>query len=280
MAGAATVEKALDVLFHLHGAGSAQGLGEIARTLGLAKSSCHRLLASLVQREVVEQDDSGRYRPGLALLALGLGAQRREPVVDLARDRLEMEAAELGETVFLVAERRGRLRVLDKCEGNGFLRAAPGVGDVVPADVTAAGKLYRAHRRDRDPGQTADAESESILRCGYAVNRDAWIDGLSVLGVPIQQRTSDGGSKLAAVLALAAASPRFDAIGEERIAERLRAAAAEVAGRLGVPDPDRPGWRGAKPRVRRRAGAGEDRNEHGNEDGSASDGAAGGRARD
>ncbi len=246
MAGAATVEKALDVLFHLHGAEGSLGLGEIARALGLAKSSCHRLLAALAVRELVEQDESGRYRPGLALLSLGLGVQRREPVVELARDFLETEAAELGETVFLVAERRGTLRVLDKCEGSGFLRAAPGVGDVIPADVTAAGKLYRAHRVEpsgsvgaasgvRDSGETLDsAERAVILRQGYAVNRDAWIEGLSVLAAPIGQAPRAGGTKLAAVIALAAASTRFEAIGEGRIAERLVAAAAAIGERLGA----------------------------------------------
>ncbi|MFO0689366.1 MAG: IclR family transcriptional regulator [Myxococcota bacterium] len=237
MAGAATVEKALDVLFHLHEAPAAQGLSEIARALGLAKSSCHRLLAALVEREVVEQDESGRYRPGLALLALGLGAQRREPVVELARPHLEAEAAAFGETVFLVALRRGQLRVLDKCEGSGFLRAAPDVGDVVPADVTAAGKLHRAHgaeaRSDADlPGEAA--ELEAIRRQGHAVNRDAWIEGLSVLAVPIWQPATGGGERIAAVLALAAATPRFDALGEAVIAERLRKAAAAVSARLGV----------------------------------------------
>ncbi|MEZ4282553.1 MAG: helix-turn-helix domain-containing protein [Myxococcota bacterium] len=239
MAGAATVEKALDVLFHLHDAGSARGLGEIARALGLAKSSCHRLLAALAERELVEQDEAGRYRPGLGLLSLGLGVQRREPVVELARDFLEAEAAELGETVFLVAERRGVLRVLDKCEGSGFLRAAPGVGDVVPADVTAAGKLYRAHRAPSDrtsstePGNRLGEDERAGIRArGYAVNRDAWIDGLSVLGVPIEQPTRNGEPKLAAVLALAAASPRFEAIGEARIAERLRRAAIAIGERL------------------------------------------------
>lgn len=247
MAGAATVEKALDVLFHLHGAPGAQGVSEIARALGLAKSSCHRLLAALVDREVVEQDQSGRYRPGLALLALGLGAQRREPVVELARPRLEAEAAALGETVFLVASRRGRLRVLDKCEGSGFLRAAPGVGDVIPADVTAAGKLYRAYGQADLDGPGADgladaatgteldpAEQEAIRRQGHAINRDAWIEGLSVLAVPIWQPAAEGGERIAAVLALAAASPRFEALGEIVIAGRLRAAAAEVSERLGA----------------------------------------------
>ena len=66
------------------------------------------------------------------------------------------------------------------------------------------------------------------------MNRDAWIDGLSVLGVPIWQGSQAGGTRLAAVLALAAASTRFEAIGEARIASRLVAAAAAVGERLGV----------------------------------------------
>ena len=118
MAGAATVDKALDVLFHLHRAGAPVGLSEIGRSLALPKSSCHRLLSSLVDREVVARDEAGRYRPGLALLALGIGAQRAEPVVVAARPVLEAEARALGETVFLVGLRHGRLRVLDEVAGS------------------------------------------------------------------------------------------------------------------------------------------------------------------
>jgi DNA-binding IclR family transcriptional regulator len=239
MAGAATVEKALDVLFHLHDAGAALGLSEIGRALDLPKSSCHRLLKSLVDREVVDQDDTGRYRPGLALLSLGIGAQQREPVVSASRPVLEIEAERLGETVFLVGLRHGRLRVLDKVEGPGFLRAAPGVGDVIPADVTAAGQLYSVFAAA--PGETLDlpaasfseTESREIARRGYALNQDAWIDGLSVLGVPVWQDCGHGRRELAAVLALAAASPRFQELGEASVAERLLDAAASIGERLG-----------------------------------------------
>lgn len=260
MAGAATVEKALDVLFHLHDAGAALGLTEIGRALDLPKSSCHRLLRSLVERDVVEQDFAGRYRPGLALLALGIGAQNREPVIRAARPSLECEAAHLGETVFLVAERRGALRVLDKSEGSGFLRAAPSVGDLIPTDVTAAGQLYRVFGNvpewavvesadDRsgdsegaDAGMGSGLSSESagsawrseIPARGYALNRDAWISGLSVLGVPIFQGGPAGGSEMVAVMALAASSPRFDVLGEAVVAERLLRAAEDVGRRLGV----------------------------------------------
>jgi len=244
MAGAATVEKALDVLFHLHDAGTALGLSEIGRALDLPKSSCHRLLASLVNREVVERDELGHYRPGLALLSLGIGAQGREPVVAAARPILETEVAELGETVFIVGRRRGRLRVLDKLEGTGFLRAAPGIGDVIPSDVTAVGKLYRAFGDHAEGSSEAVAahdpiEEDEVRRHGYALNRDAWIDGLSVLAVPIWQQEGESSRRLVATLALAAATPRFDALGREAITSRLLSASGRIAGRLGVADASR-----------------------------------------
>ena len=243
MAGAATVEKALDVLFHLHAAPAPLGLSEIGRALGLPKSSCHRLLAALAEREVVEQDDQGRYQPGLALLSLGLGAQAREPVVRAARLILAREAGVLGETVFLVARRRGGLRVLEKVEGAGFLRAAPEIGDVIPDDVTAAGQLDRLFRSPlRAPGLGAlnglpdSGPDRETIRRGYALNRDAWIDGLSVLAVPIWRggrppKRDEAGAYVAS-LALGASSARFDEIGEQEIASRLLAAAEEVGARL------------------------------------------------
>ncbi|MBJ22873.1 MAG: IclR family transcriptional regulator [Deltaproteobacteria bacterium] len=232
MAGAATVEKALDVLFYLHDVGGALRLSEIGRALDLPKSSCHRLLSSLVDREVVDRDEVGRYRPGLALLSLGIGAQRREPVVSAARHALEAEADRFAETVFLVGLRHGRLRVLDKVEGPGFLRAAPGIGDVVPSDVTAAGKLYAVFGASLEQDSLPAAEASDIARQGYALNRDAWIEGLSVLGVPIWQSSGHGRRDLVAVLALAAASPHFERLGETEVAESLLGAAVRVTGRL------------------------------------------------
>jgi DNA-binding IclR family transcriptional regulator len=79
------IEKALEVLFHLHAAGEARGVSAVGRALGLPKSSAHRLLAALAGRGLVERDGEGRWRPGMALVALGLGVLEREPVVMAAR---------------------------------------------------------------------------------------------------------------------------------------------------------------------------------------------------
>ena len=142
---AATVEKALDLLFHLHDAGTALGVSALGRALDMPRSSVHRLLGAMVRRGIVERDDRAGYRPGTGLLALGLGVLDRDPAVVCARDVLPEFVEEIGETMFLVGRRGHRLIVLDKCEGRGFLRVSPTIGSEVPVHCTAAGALFMAH---------------------------------------------------------------------------------------------------------------------------------------
>ncbi len=245
-----TVEKAIDVLFHRHGESEAQGVTSIGRSLSLPKSSTHRLLAALSRRGLVEQDELGRYRPGIGLVALGLGALDREPVVAAARPVLQSQADEVGETVFLVAARAGRLIVLDKAEGSAFLRASPRVGSSVPVHATAVGKLYLAFGAcdieldDGDLEQFCEGtltdrgllerEVERVAAQGYASNSDEWIGGLSVVAAPIC--VSFGGAQSArhmeAALAFAATTVRMEALGREQVARRAMDAAAVIAARL------------------------------------------------
>ena len=245
MEASGTIEKAVDVLFHLHGAAQPQGVTAIGRALGLPKSSAHRLLQSLGGRGLVEQDERGRYRPGVALVALGLGVLEQEPIVAAARPILEREAEDLAETFFLVAPRSGQLVVLDKVEGTGFLRAAPRVGTVVPLHATAVGKLYLAldpaavqpppdflsgyTPRTLTSSSALDAAVREVRQRGFASNRDEWIPGLSVLAAPVV-----AGGRMRGALALAAASPRLEELGGETCAVRVIAAADRIAARLSL----------------------------------------------
>jgi DNA-binding IclR family transcriptional regulator len=241
-----SLDKAIDLLEHLHDAGATRGITEIAGALGVPKSSAHRLLKTLVRRGLAEQVAGGRYRTGPALIALGLGALEREPVVALARPVLEAEAAEIGETVFLTAPRGFAIVVLDKAEGQGFLRAAPRVGQVVPIAATAVGRLGMAFDPARFPLDghapvaftphtqldtfSLRAAVERARRDGFAVNRGEWIDGLSVVAAPV---LGDGEPPaLHAALAIAASTARMDALGAERIAERAVRAARGISLRL------------------------------------------------
>ena len=241
-----TVEKAIDVLFHLHSESGARGVTAISRALGLPKSSTHRLLSALSRRALLEKDDRGRYRPGVGLLALGLGALDREPVAAAARPVLEAEADSLDETVFLVAARAGRIVVLDKAEGAGFLRAAPRVGAAVPVHATAVGKLYLAFGEGAIaiPRGALERYAEATLtdaaslkvevaraaERGYAENIDEWIPGLSVVAAPVFAAASGG--RMLAALAVAAPTTRMRSLGVGEVGRRSIAAAERIAARL------------------------------------------------
>ena len=237
-----TVEKSIEVLFHLHGAGEALGVSALGRALGLPRSTVHRLLAPLLRRGLVERDGDRRYCPGFALVALGLGVLRGDPLVAAARPVLEAEARDLGETVFLTAARGGRIAVLEKAEGRGFLRAAPQVGSTVPVHATAVGKLQLAFAPEEVVlGERFDAftpatratpealarEVELARRRGYAENRDEWIPGLAVVAAPVLVAGAMSGA-----VSIAVPSARLTELDPASLAVRAVRAAERVAARL------------------------------------------------
>ena len=236
--GAAAVDKALDVLFHLHQAGNA-GVTEVARALGMPKSTAHRLLTVLARRGLAERTLNSRYKPGFGLVALGYGLLDGDPVVTAARGPLEEAARELNETFFFVAARGGELIVLHKVEGTGILRAAPTVGASVPLHATAAGRLYLAFAPEEVVGAedgVAGSEQEdptcadAVTRAretGYALNEEGWIPGLSVLSAAVRSR-----GKMLGVVAVAAGSQRMAALGGVGMAPRLVAIAETISRRL------------------------------------------------
>lgn len=238
-----TVEKAVDLLFFLHASGEARGVSEIGRELGVPKSSAHRLLASLGRRGLVEQDERGRYRPGIALLALGLGALEREPLAAAAHPILERESEATGETAFLTVARGGRIVVLDKREGGAFLRVAPTIGSEVPVHATAVGKLHLAFDpasvtlapepwpafTGHTPPTRAELEREvaRARKKGWASNRDEWIPGMTVVAAPVLRR-----DRMLGCFVIAAPSSRVETGRLATLAGRVVAAAADIAARL------------------------------------------------
>lgn len=235
---ASTVEKAIDLLFHLHEQAEPQGVSALSRTLSMPKSSVHRLLLALSRRGVVERDVGGRYRPGAGLVALGVGVLDREPVVAAARAVLPAVVDRLGETLFVVADQGGTLRVLDKCEGAGLLRASPRIGSPIPVHCTAVGRLHMAHLpevypvarvaalNDVDAGEM-ETRVEAAGARGWDSNLDEWQAGLGVIAAPVILR-----GRMRAAVALGAATPRLRALGGEKLAPRVVEAANLIAARL------------------------------------------------
>jgi DNA-binding IclR family transcriptional regulator len=138
-------------------------------------------------------------------------------------------------------------------EGTGFLRAAPRVGEEVPLEGTASGKLYLAFAPERVSAVQAAAAEDSAARAegrapgrdrardsvaqrralervraqGWASNHDEWIPGLSVIGAPIVES-----GRVHGVVAIAVATAQLAARGEDVLVPRVLDAARRVALRM------------------------------------------------
>ncbi len=217
------LDKALEVLFALESGPVA--LGEIAARVGQPKPTVHRALKTWVRHGVVRHEDDGRYAIGLRLATLVARVGENEPLMRATRPTLRALAARTGHTAFLVVAENGALRVRDLAEGRGMLRATPGLGELVPVEHTAAGRLYRALAPAAiggDADEARDVRTERAGRRGYALNDGEWRADVVVHGAPLLAH-----GRLVGVLALAL--PKAAGADGKAMAALVCEAAADVS---------------------------------------------------
>jgi IclR family transcriptional regulator, acetate operon repressor len=190
MGQSGTVLKAFKLLDALYRKGGRASLAELTQIMGMPKPTVHRLLGSLAVFDLVERSEEGSYALGIGLIRLGLGAQKVEPLVRLARPWLERAAHEFGETFFAVGSRGGRLFVLDKVDGTGVLRATPNVGEEVAVETTASGRLYLGLAPEQVSaglsGKKIDPDVvKRAVKRGYDINEGEWLTGVTVVAAPV-----------------------------------------------------------------------------------------------
>jgi IclR family acetate operon transcriptional repressor len=220
-----TVLKAFKLLDTIYREGGRASLSDLAEAMKMPKPTVHRLLASLADLDLIERAYDGNYALGVGLIRLGLGAQRVDPLVRVARPALERAAHEFGETFFAVGARAGRLFVLDRVEGTGMLRATPNIGDQVAIENTASGRLYLALAPERVSagfsGKRNDEAIERALKRGYDTNEGEWISGVSVVAAPVLvQRELIGCIACAGAMSALTGRRMRDAIARTRSAAR------------------------------------------------------------
>ena len=115
-------------------------LTEACSYLGVAHSTAHRLLAMLIHRGFVRQDDNRAYRPGPMLVEIGLAVVQKMDVRMHARPFLEKLSAKFGETVHLVTLEGDKVRYIDAVESDRTLRVIARTGQILYAHCTSAGK--------------------------------------------------------------------------------------------------------------------------------------------
>jgi IclR family transcriptional regulator, acetate operon repressor len=243
-----SVDRAAALLIALGDVAGDAGVTELARRLGLHKSTASRLLATLERRGLVEQDDeTGRYRLGLAILRL---AERAEETLDLrgiARADMERLARETRETVGLVTLDGDAAMTVAQVDGPNMVACADWTGRTVSLHGLAAGKVMLATYAERDVlrlvKQGLEARTERTItrleplleelarvrRRDHATSFGEWEPGVNGIAVPVRDRRG----RIVAALTVWGAAYRVTPARVPDLVACARAAAAAISVRLG-----------------------------------------------
>ena len=142
--GVQSVERIFQLIEHLAAHPTGVSLQRLAEETGLAKSTVHRLLASLVGLGYVVQDEeNGHYRLTLKMFELSSGIVDSMDIMGVAKAHLERLSQRTGEAVHLVI-RDGRDIVYIYKTESGPMRMSSRVGLRSPLYCTGVGKAILA----------------------------------------------------------------------------------------------------------------------------------------
>ena len=244
--GVQSVDRALTILGILARLGEA-GVTEIAGELGVHKSTAFRLVATLEQHGMVEQNEErGKYRLGFGVLRLAGATTARLDVVQEARPVCRQLAADSGETVNIAVLSDRSALYLDQVAGQSALQSHNWVGQHIPLHATSNGKVLLSglspaeldNRLPRLAAYTAATvtsrarlrkELVEVREQGYAVAVDELEVGLTAIAAPIHNAHGD------VIASLSVSGPTFR-LNEARVKELVpvvQDAADEVSRRLG-----------------------------------------------
>jgi DNA-binding IclR family transcriptional regulator len=138
-----SVAIAMDVLECFTGS-SENGPSEIARQLGIAKSTASRMMAALASGGLLERRANGRYRLGLRLFEYGQLAADRLLIKEMGLPVLAELRDRVAETVQLGIPLGTEVLYIDRLEGTHGLRFHTEAFGRVPAHSSSSGKAIAA----------------------------------------------------------------------------------------------------------------------------------------
>ncbi len=231
------------------------GVTELAHRLGLGKSTVHRLLATLAEEQLIEQDPvSGRYRLGLAVHELGAAASTATDLHAAALTPMSVLRARTGETVQIAVLDGREVVYVERLDSPNTLALFLEVGRRNDAHVTGTGKCLLSfldeatldrmldgwELRAQTPSTITDPlalkkELARSRRRGYATNlHESEVGVISVAG-PIR----DGHNRVIASMSVAGPAERMEPV-MERTTQAVVEACAVTSRRLGWTQNPRP----------------------------------------
>lgn len=243
-----------DVLLQFLGASQRLGVSAIARELGLSKAVVHRIVRSLVDRDLLEADPASRaYRLGPAAVALGARALRDAKLRPAALPELHELQQITGETTTVSARVPDGRVYLDQVVSENEIKMTVELGRRYPLHAGSSGRAIMAF--------LSAAEQESLLRNQLeALTSSTIVDADQLRSVLRTVHTTgiaeSGGERQVGAASLAA--PIFDLDGHcigalsvcgpiSRFSEDLRERFAPLVSRSADAVSRSLGWQGGLP---------------------------------
>lgn len=224
------------------------GISSMAKRLGLAKSTVHRLAATLASEGFLEQNpENGRYQLGLSLFSLGALVRRRMDVSNQARPLLGMLRDNTQEAVHLAILAQTSIMYLYNLESAQAIGIRSYIGARKPAFCTCEGRVLLAFAAPelvaeviddgleaRTPRTITDARAlrrtlDKVRQAGYAIDDEESEVGMRGIAAPIR----DISGKVVAAVGLAGPIQRLTKKDLRRLVPQVVATADAISVRLG-----------------------------------------------
>jgi IclR family KDG regulon transcriptional repressor len=158
-----TVHKAMAVVSAFSYEEPVLGVSELARRLGIGKSTVHRILATLAADGFVERTPDDRYRLSIKLYELGQQVAASNELRERAHPVLERLRNESGETAHLAVLAGTDVVYLDRLESPHMLHLMTRIGRRRAAHATSSGKCLLAYG---PPAAVATVVAGGLARLG------------------------------------------------------------------------------------------------------------------
>jgi len=248
-----SLERGLAILSAFKPATPELGISELARELGLTRSTSHRYVATLARLGYLQQNPvSRKYRLGPKVLDLGFSAINSMELRQIAATHLQQLSDETGHTVNMAILDGADIVYIERCRssqmGQREIDLNLHVGSRLPAYCTSMGKvllaglpegeleavLDRIEFQQRGPN-TLDRRAlvsalDVVREAGIAVNNEELAYGLRSIAVPVRDRS--GGVVAAINLAVHRSLVSMEDL-VIRLSPTLKRAAAEISARIG-----------------------------------------------
>lgn len=224
------------------------GISALAKELGVAKSTAHRLAVTLATEGFLEQNlENGRYRLGLALFELGTLVRRRMDVSTLGLPLLGALRDTTQEAVHLAMLAQTDIVYLYNLESSQAVGTRSYLGMRKPAFCTSEGRvllgfappeLTTAVMKEgllkRTPNTITDPKAlirilEEVRTSGYALDDEESEIGMRGLAAPVR----DASGKVIAAVGLSGPMQRLSKKELRRLVPEVVSTANGISARMG-----------------------------------------------